>query len=315
MARNTHPTPEKEIRALQKTYDVAPSGRLFISVPGADLDIVAASSNKVEIEVFVKSQSKNEALALTDRVKLRLRAVDKQTVRVEAKSFYQNGFAGWNTDDAIQMRLIIRVPRSFNLDIQASSGHVILKGLDGKHSVQLSGGSLVSSDMGGRMEVFGFGCSMNLEKFDGSKLSITGAASTLTGESLKAEQITVRASGCESELDHLQGQSSLAFYSGKATVNKADGPLDVQVHGCEAVFHLDQVNDAHLEICGGTLALHLKKDLSARLLLTGSDIHLDKTLSFSGETESDRIDGRLNKGKNLLHAHAASGSIRCLPAA
>lgn len=314
MARNTHPTPEKEIRALHKTYDVAPSGRLFISVPGADLNIMAASSNKVEIEVFVRSQSENEALALTDRVKLRLRAVDKQTVRVEAKSFYQNGFTGWNTEDAIQMRLVIRVPRSFNLDIQATSSHVILKDLDGKHSVQISGGSLTASKMGGRMEVFGFGCTMNLENFDGSKLNITGAASTVHGKSLKADQITVRASGCESDLGNLQGQSSLAFYSGKATVNKADGPLDAQVHGCDASFHLDQVYDTHLEVCGGILGLHLDKSLSAKLLLVGSDVHLDKAFAFAGDTESDRIDGRLNKGKNLLFAHAASGSIRCVPA-
>lgn len=314
MARTTHPTPEKEIRALHKTYDVAPTGRLFISVPGADLDIMAASSNKVEIEVFVRSQSENEALALTDRVKLRLRAVDKQTVRVEAKSFYQNGFTGWNADDALQMRLVIRVPRSFNLDIQASSSSVMLKDLDGKHSVQVSGGSLSTSNMGGRMEVFGFGCALNLKDFDGSKLTITGAASTITCESLKAEQITVRASGCESDLSNLQGPSSLAFYSGSALVKKADGPLDAQVHGCNATFHFDQVNDTHLEICGGILGLHLKKDLSAKLLLIGSDLQLDKALAFSGDKENDRIDGRLNKGKNLLHAHAASGSIRCVAA-
>jgi hypothetical protein len=314
MAINTRPTPEKEIRALQKTFDVTPTGRLFISVPGADLDISASTTEKVDIEVFVKSQSENEALALTDRVKLRMRAVDKQTVRVESKSFYQNGFVGWNTEDALQMRLSIRVPRSFNIDIQASGSRIALQDLEGKQSIQLSGGSLTTRNMGGRLEIYGFGSALDVREFDGAKLIVVGAASSLDFQAIKAEHITIRASSCSSTLANFQGQASLAFFSGNAEVKHVSGPLDAQVHGCQATFYLDQVDDTYLEICGGQLGLHLTSDLKAKLLLEGDNLYLDKELAFSGDQEIDRIEGRLNKGKNLLHAHAASGSIRCVPA-
>lgn len=312
MATITRPAPDKEVRALQKSFDVASAGRLFISVPGADLDLSGGTSEKVEIEVFVRSQSKNEALALTDRVKLRMRAVDKQTIRVESKSFYQNGFIGWNTEDALQMRLAIRLPRSFNVDIQAAGGHIMLNTLNGRMTIQLSGGSLSSKDMKGRMEIYGFGSEVALSGFDGSKLSLTTAASALKAEHIKASQITIRASGSKSELTDLQGQSSLAFHSGSAEVKNVKGPLEAQVQGCDVAFYLNQVENSTFEVCGGELGLHLNEAVEAKLLLEGQALHLDKALAFSGDQEDDRIEGRLNQGKNLLHAHAASGVIRCV---
>ncbi|MEM8486013.1 MAG: hypothetical protein AAF564_10720 [Bacteroidota bacterium] len=193
MARITRPAPDKEVRALQKKFDVAPSGRLFISVPGADLDLIATDSDKVEAEVYVKSQSKNEALALTDRIKLRLRAVDKQTVRIESKSFYQNGFVGWNTDDAIQIRLLIRLPRAFNVDIQASGSATSIKAVEGKVSIQLSGGSLNATELQGRLEVMGYGCTLDIDQFEGSNLELVAASSALTASNVKAKQLSIRA--------------------------------------------------------------------------------------------------------------------------
>ena len=311
MATLTRPAPDKEIRALQKSFDVASAGRLFISVPGADLDLSGGKSDKVEIDVYVRSQSKNEALALTDRVKLRLRAVDKQTIRVESKSFYQNGFVGWNSEDALKMRLVIRLPLSFNVDIQAAAGDISLDTIDGRMSVQLSGGSLTSKDMKGRMEISGFGSSVDLDGFDGSKLSLTTAASNLNARDLKATQITVRTSGSTSNLSNLQGRSTLAFHSGSAEVKAVQGPLEAQVQGCNVSFHLDEVENSRFEVCGGELGLHIKPQLKARLLLEGEDLFLDEDLDFSGDREDNRIEGRLNKGKNLLHAYAASGVIRC----
>ena len=313
MARITRPVPDKEIRALQKKFDVAPSGRLFVSVPGADLDLVATDAEKVEAEVYVKSQSKNEALALTDRIKLRMRAVDKQTVRIESKSFYQNGFVGWNTEEALQIRLVIKLPRSFNVDIQATSSQTSIKAVDGKVSIQLSGGSLQVNDLQGRLEVYGYGCNVNIDQFSGSKLFLVAASSELNATNLKANQLTIRASGSSSTLSQIEGNASLAFHSGDATVLDIVGSIETEAQACNVSFHLDQFDDARFSVCGGELDLHLKQQAKARLLLQGNDVFLDKAFSFSGEREDDRIEGQLNKGNNLLQAHAAAGSIRCVP--
>lgn len=287
---------------------------MFISVPGADLDLIATESDKVEVEVFVRSQSKNEALALTDRIKLRMRAVDKQTVRVEAKSFYQNGFAGWNTEDAIQLRLLVRLPKSFNVDIQASSSQTSIKGVDGKISVQLSGGSLNATELKGKLEVYGYSCKVELDEFSGSKLFVVAASSELNATNIKAAKLTVRASSSNSTLSQIEGSSSLAFHSGEAKVSNIHGTIDAQAQGCDASFGLRDFDDARFNVCGGELKLRLQKHLKAKLLLEGDEVFLDKAFSFSGDREKDRIDGRLNQGNNLLRAQAAAGSIRCTPA-
>ena len=313
MARITRPAPDKEVRALQKKFDVAPSGRLFISVPGADLDLVATDSDKVEAEVYVKSQSKNEALALTDRIKLRLRAVDKQTVRIESKSFYQNGFVGWNTDDAIQIRLLIRLPRAFNVDIQASGSNTTIKSVDGKISVQLSGGSFEGSGLQGKLEVFGYGCTLDIDQFEGTQLDLVAASSDLSASNVKAGQLSIRASGSTSTLSKIDANSSLAFHSGEATVTNIEGTIDAEAQGCDVSFQIEQFDDARFSVCGSELALRLKPQLEAKLLLEADSVFLDKAFTFSGDKEEDRVDGRLNKGNNLIKARAAAGSIRCVP--
>ncbi len=313
MARITRPAPDKELRAIQKKFDVAPSGRLFISVPGADLDLVSTDSDKVEIEVFVKSQSKNEALALTDRIKLRMRAVDKQTIRIESKSFYQNGFVGWNADDAIQLRLLIMLPKSFNVDIQAAGSHTTIKSVDGKIGIQLAGGSLQATDLKGTLEISAFGCDLHIDGFKGSKLDVVAASSELEATALNASQLSIRASGSTSQLSKIEGHSTLSFHSGNASVSDIMGTIEAQAEGCDVSFHLSQFDDARFNVCGGALDLHLKPQLKAKLLLEGAELFLDKSFSFSGDREEDRIEGQLNKGNNILHAHAAAGFIRCVP--
>ena len=313
MARITRPAPDKEIRAIQKKFDVARSGRLFIHVPGADLDLVASDSDKVEAEVFVKSQSKNEALALTDRIKLRMRSVDKQTVRIESRSFYQNGFVGWNTEDAIQLRLLIRLPRSFNVDIQATGSQVSIEGVDGNTSVQLAGGILRVGTLRGQLDLQCNGCSVHVDQFSGSRFKLYAASSQLEVANVEARQLTIEAAGCTSTLSSIHGQASLAFYSGEVSVRDIEGSVEAQVLGCEASIHLLKFDDARFHVCGGVVDLLLPHALKARVLLEGYQVSLDEAFNFSGDVEEDRIDGRLNKGTSFLHAHVAAGSVRCLP--
>ena len=314
MTRITRPALKREMRVQQKTYDVASSGRLFISVPGADLDLSSHAGEKVSVDVYVMSHSENEARALLDRIKLRIRAIDKQTVRIESRSFYSQGFLEWNKEEAMQMRLVVKLPKSFNIDLQAASSKIEMKDLSGRLTLQGSGGTLAAHNLKGRLEVYGFGCDINVSAFDGTKLSLVASASTLTSSDIKANHISVRASSCITTLSDLTGETSLFLHSGKAEVRDVTGPLDVQSQGCASTFYINQVDDTELSVRGGELGLHITRQLEAKLLLEGNNLYLDDSLSFSGEREDHRIEGRLNKGKNLLHAYAAAAEIRCLPA-
>ena len=313
MTRITRPALKREIRAQQKSYDVASSGRLFISVPGADLELSSHASEKVQVDVIVNSHSENEAHALLDRMKLRIRAIDKQTVRIESRSFYSEGFIGWNSEDTLEMKLVVRLPESFNVDLQTAGSRIDLNNINGRLTLQGSGGTLHANNLKGRLEIYGFGCDIHVNDFDGSKLSLVAAASTIHTSQIKAKTISIRASSCTSTVAHLDGQTSLYLHSGKADVSHVIGPLDVQSQGCASTFYIDTVDDTALSIRGGELGLHITRNLEARLLLEGDNIYFDDSLSFSGDKEIDRIEGQLNEGNNLLHAHAAAASIRCLP--
>ena len=311
MTNHSHPSSTKEVKALQKKFDVASSGRLFINVPGASLDLTGHDDDKVIIDVYVKSLSQNEALAIVERVKLRMRAIDNQTVRIESRSFYSDGFIGWNSDHSLDMRLVIKLPRSFNVDLQTAASDISINDVKGRMTVQGSGGTLEATNLKGKIEIYGYGCDININEVEGTKISIVAASGTLYMGNVKANQISVRASSCSSSISKLNGNTSLYLHGGSATVDEITGPLDVQSQSCEASVFVTRVEDINLSIRGGQLHLHIKRDAKARLLLEGNAIHLDESLSFQGEKDDYRIDGSLNSGRNLIHARAAAATIHC----
>lgn len=312
MTNNSHTATHKEVQALQKKFDVASSGRLFISVPGADVDLSPNPSDKVTVDVFVEAHSKNEALAILERIQMRIRAIDKQTVRIESRSFYSNSFIEWTTDQAFSIRLKIGLPASFNVDLQTAGSNITLDGIKGRQTIQGSGGSLTATNLRGKVEIYGFGCDVNIEDFDGSKLSIVTASSKLEAHRIKANNLSVRASSCNSSLSSFNGQTSVYLHSGEATIRSMSGSVEVQSQSCQLHFYIDRVDTTNLAVRGGELGLHINKKVEAQLLLEGQHLSIDDSLAFLGEKEDDRIEGSLNKGKNPLHAKAAAAPIRCM---
>ena len=312
MTNNSHPSRSREVKALQKKYDVASSGRLFISVPGADLELASHHEEKVLVDVFVDSLSQNEALAIVDRVKLRIRAIDNQTVRIESRSFYSDGFTAWNSGQTMSMRLVIKLPRSFNVDLQTAASNIVISGIEGRMTIQGSGGTLTASQLKGKLEVYGYGCDVNIDNIEGSKVAVVAASGSVDANHIKANQISIRASSCSSTISNLEGQTSLYLHGGTANISKITGPLDVQSQSCEAHVYVDHVDDTNLSIRGGKLGLHVKNDLQAKLLFEGQEIHIDDSLSFQGQHEDGKIEGVLNRGKSLLHARASAAEIRCV---
>ena len=221
---------------------------------------------------------------------------------------------GWNTEDAIQLRLLIKLPRSFNVDIQAAGSNTSIKAVEGNINIQLSGGALQANDLQGTLEVTGFACHLNINSFKGSKLEVIAASSELQATTLHAAQLSIQTSASSCHLSKIEGHSSLAFHSGTASVTEIMGTIEAQAESCELSFHLQEFDDARFTVCGGALDLHLQPQLKARLLLEGNAVFLDNAFSFAGEREASRIEGRINKGNNMLLAQAAAGSIRCLPA-
>ena len=312
MTTNSHTAIHQEVLAIQKKFDVASSGRLFISVPGADLDLFPNKSERVTVDAYVEAQSKNEALAILERIQLRIRAIDKQTVRVESRSFYSNSFIEWKADQSFNIRLKIGLPPSFNVDLQTAGSHISMEGIDGRQTIQGSGGSLTARDLRGKVEIYGFGCDVHIENFEGSKLSLVAASADLKAHHIKSNNISVRASSCNTTLSEFEGQTSIYLHSGEAVMRSMSGTVEVQSQSSLLHFYIDSVDTTNLAIRGGALGLHIKREVEAHLTLEGQQLSFDESLAFTGDQEEHRIDGSLNKGKNPLHARASAAPIRCV---
>ena len=303
----------KETRALQKQFDVAESGRLFVAVPSAEIHLHATDLDRAKIEVSVNTGSKQEALNYIDRIKLRVRAVDKQTIRIESKSIYQSQFQGWNAVDTFRARIDISLPRRFNVDIQTAGSDVSLNGLEGRLALQVSGGAVQGEKLKGKLEVFGYGSAIQIDQFEGTKLDLMAAGGSLQADNLKAEHITIRTASTDTQLANIEGPASLAFHNGYTDINNLFGPVTASVQGGNAALALSELDEVTLQILGGELDLKLDTSMEAWLLFEGPDLEMSDSFAFEGDKTEDRIEGSLNGGKQVLRAQVASGTLRCTP--
>jgi hypothetical protein len=200
------------------------------------------------------------------------------------------------------------------VDIQAAGCNLTLDTLKGQLALQVAGGSLKATRLQGKLELFGYGSALDLDEFEGAKLTITASGGSLRARRLKAPRIVVSAAGTETALAELEGTTDLSFYSGSAVIRGVKGPLEAKTFACACTLHLAHVEDTQLEVAGGELALHLARKAAARVLLEGRTLYFDDAFAFAGEREPERIEGHLNDGKNWLRASVASGAIRCVAA-
>jgi DUF4097 and DUF4098 domain-containing protein YvlB len=219
-----------------KSFTVSKGGTLEVSIDGGDIRIQTWDKNEVAVKVEFSDEEDLDALNISQH---------GNTIRIEDRNS-----SGYDEDS----RFEISVPVQFNLDVETSSGDIVLKGkLKGNVQGETSAGTIQLSDVDGTIDVHTSGGDVRTGKVtgdarlrtSGGDIDVTSAGSQLdvqtaggnitlgnVGKSLHAST-----SGGDVSIGDVGGEAIVATSGGNVTVGKVSGKATLKTSGGDIELH------------------------------------------------------------------------------
>jgi hypothetical protein len=314
-------------KRLDKTFTVAPGGRLTIDSDGSDLRVEGTSGNQVEVHILVKgSESSLERMTLTAEQ-------SGDDVAVVAKQ----GSGKWTDWICIPScgfngRTEVKVPHNYNIDIHTSGGDIVVAQLQGDARAKTSGGDIRVSEMHGPVEMQTSGGDVRAEQIDGNtRLSTSGGdvdVTRVTGD------LDAKTSGGYIHLTDISGKVVARTSSGNVIANGIRGDTDLKTSGGDIRAAIDGKIAAHtsggsitaelvganrgisVSSSGGDLTVRVPKDTTGSLnaSTSGGSVRTELPVTTS-ELGEHKLTGTINGGGNEIYARTSGGSIRFVASA
>lgn len=271
---------------LKKSFNLG-SGELFVSTSGGSIRVEGSSTNKVEVEMYVKSNKHSDSKMreiLEEDYEI---SIEKSGSRVEAIA--KRTASNWSSN-GISISFVVYTPKDFACELNTSGGSLKISGVSGRsHELKTSGGSITGEDMSGDLEARTSGGSITVRDFVGDLDAKT------SGGSIKLEDINgdieASTSGGGIRIEDVQGEVYATTSGGgiNANINKLD-------------------NQLVLKTSGGSVHATIPSGLGLDLDLRGNRVNTSLN-NFSGESKSDRVKGTVNGGGILVQLSTSGGSV------
>ena len=135
-----------------------------------------------------------------------------------------------------------------------------------------------------------------------------------SGGSLKltnlSGKIDAGTSGGSINGDNVSGTLSASTSGGSINLNNLSCSLETSTSGGHINVSIKQLGEyVKINNSGGNIDVRLPKDKGLDLSLRGDKIKVTPMNNFSGSTDDDRIDGKLNGGGIPVNVRAGSGRV------
>ncbi len=317
---------------LTKTFTASSVKNLKMRTSGGSLSAVGQTGIEAKIEMYVQQNNWNdrERKMSKEETEERLKEYDFSIVQkgdsliAIAKRKKEN----WDNDDwkrSLSISFKAFVPEKMNTDVKTSGGSVSMKNLNGNIGFATSGGSLHARKLsgvvrgktsGGSIEVSESkddielktsGGSITAETSEGNlKFSTSGGSMHLSD--LKGT-IDANTSGGSIHADDLTGDIKLRTGGSSINLRGIAGTLDAATSGGSIDAEIVQLGKSlTLRTSAGSVTLRIPLDKGIDLDLHANKISMPLS-HFEGDTETDRINGKLNGGGIPVKVSVSSGNL------
>lgn len=191
-----------------------------------------------------------------------------------------------------RVRVRIRVPRRFSLDVRTGGGAIEIEGVEGEVSADTSGGSMRVERVRGPLRLRTSGGSIEAAEIDGDvELETSGGA--------------IRASEVSGRVDaHTSG--------GPIRLHEVDGPVDAHTSGGDLSVWFNAAPEGDLETSGGSIEVEFPESEGAAIdaRTSGGRVELEPGIALQGQRDPERVVGELNGGGAPLRLQTSGGNIR-----
>lgn len=312
-------------KRLDRTFTVAPGGRLTIDSSGSDLRVEGTSGNQVVVHILLTGSERTlERMTLSAE-----RSGDDVAVATKHGSGkWTDWFGGWSLDGKVE----VKVPHNYNIDIRTSGGDIVVAQVQGDARGKTSGGDIRVTEMRGPVEMQTSGGDVRAEQIAGNtRLGTSGGdidVTRLTGD------LDAKTSGGYIHLNDVSGKVVARTSSGNVIANGIRGDSDLKTSGGDIRATIDGKIAAHtsggsvtaelvganrgisVSSSGGDLLVRVPKDTAAALnaSTSGGSVRTELPITTT-EMGDHKLTGTINGGGNEIYAHTSGGSIKLVAAA
>ena len=299
---------------IHQTQSAKPGGKLVVDVDFGSITVSPGDNDKVVVDAQrkIESSSKEKEEEYFKAVPVTV-TTEGDTVVVRARRKNKSlGSQLWNLlgRTSTEGRYAVRVPATFNTDLQTAGGDVSANGLTGTVKVGTSGGDLNFERIHGPIDAETSGgditvtaCEGTLDvETSGGRIEATGGSGSLRAQT-SGGSVTVANFAGDTKVESSGGRLRLANISGKLSGETSGGAI-------EAILSSPVAGDVRLETSAG--AIRVLAPTSAALTLDAETSAGDVTNDFpTAHTQASRdsLKGTINGGGKTLVLRTGAGSI------
>jgi DUF4097 and DUF4098 domain-containing protein YvlB len=299
---------------IHETRPAKAGGKLVVDVDFGTISVAAGDSDKVVVDAYrkVEASSKEKEQEYLAAAPITI-TTEGDTIVVRARR--KNNSLGsqlWNLlgHTTTKGRYTVRVPATFNTDLQTAGGDVSADGLTGTIKVSTSGGDLNfervhgpidAETSGGDITVTACEGALDVET-SGGRIEATGGSGSLRAQT-SGGAVTVANFAGDTRVESSGGRIRLANISGKLSGETSGGAID-------AILSSPVAGDVRLETSAG--AIRVLAPANAALTLDAETGAGDVTSDFptaNTRASRDSLKGTINGGGSSLHLRSSAGAI------
>ncbi len=287
---------------IERTFEVAPGGRLAVDASGASVSVKGTTANRVQVAV---TRGTDSAADIERDYEVNFnQSKEGVTIEIKSRRRFQIGFRRG-------LEVTVEVPSRYNAEIASSGGSVAVRDLTGEIGARTSGGSLRFEDIDGAIVGATSGGSVTVAQASGDVDVTTSGGSVKVGE--VDGKVTAKTSGGSISIKRAGAGVVAETSGGWIEVSEVRGPIQASTSGgsIRAFLAEQPTADSRLSTSGGsvtvTVAEGLALDIDARA--SGGGVKSDLAVK-SSEDKRDRLVGSLNGGGPQLVVRASGGSVR-----
>lgn len=312
-------------KRLDRTFSVAPGGRLTIEADGSDLRVTGTGGNQVVVHILLTGSERTlERMTLSAEQS----GNDVAVVSKHGTGKWTDWLPGIRISDG---KVEVQVPREYNIDIRTSGGDMTIGQLQGTAHAKTSGGDIRVTDIRGPVDVQTSGGDIHVEQVDGqTRVSTSGGdveIARVNGD------LDAKTSGGYIHLDDIVGKVLARTSSGNVIARGVRGDSELKTSGGDIRATIDGKIAAHtsggdvtaelvgenrgisVSSSGGDLTVRVPKDAKGELnaATSGGSVRTELPVTTT-QTGEHKLTGTINGGGNSIYARTSGGSIRVLTA-
>lgn len=296
-----------------------PGGKLMVDVDFGSIEVAAGENDKVLVDAYrkIESSSKEKEEEYFKAVPVTISAEGDKVIVRAVREHQSLGNQVWNLmrHTRTDAHYTIRVPASFNADLQTAGGEISAKGLTGKVKADTSGGDLSFNSIHGDLkadtsggDITAGGCdgAIDLET-SGGRIQVTDGRGKLRGETSGGD-VTVKNFGGDTRVESSGGRLRLANISGKLNAETSGGAIS-------AILPSPVAGDVRLETSAGeiTVVTPPNAGLSVDAETGAGSVSSDLPISTM-RSDHTSMKGTINGGGKSLVLRSGAGAIEIVSA-